>query len=71
MEDEKLDFMDYVERFHLETEEGNLFSYLARVMKIARMLHEATTIDEFKTLQDEVRARLAAVDERVLADLAF
>jgi hypothetical protein len=71
MEDEKLDFMDYVERFHLETEEGNLFTYLARVMKIARMLHEATTIEEFKTLQDEVRSRLAAVDERVLADLQF
>jgi hypothetical protein len=69
LEDEDLSFMDFVERHDLAREEGNLFSYLARVMRIARMLHEATQIDTFKEIERRIRARLAAVDERVIEDL--
>jgi hypothetical protein len=69
MEDEDLGFMDFVEKHGLETEEGNLFSYLARVMKFARMLGEATGLDEFKNLDSNVRKRLSVVDERVLEEL--
>jgi hypothetical protein len=69
MEDKDLGFMDFVEEKGLASEEGNLFSYLARIMKFARMLHEATGLDEFATLDTAVRTRLAAVDERVLGEL--
>jgi len=69
METEDLAFMDFVEKHGLETEEGNLFSYLARVMKFARMLGEATGLDEFKNLDSAVRRKLSVVDERVLAEL--
>jgi superfamily II DNA/RNA helicase len=69
IEDEDLSFMDFVERENLHTEEGNLFSYLARVMKFAKMLHEATQLEEFHTLEAAVRRKLSAVDERVLEEL--
>jgi len=69
IEDEDLSFMDFVERENLVTEEGNLFSYLARVMKFARMLHEATSLEEFHTVEVGVRKRLSVIDERVLAEL--
>jgi hypothetical protein len=69
IEDEGLSFMDFVEKHGLETEEGNLFSYLARVMKFARMLGEATDLDEFKNLDAAVRRKLSVVDERVLEEL--
>src|SRR5688572_6681587 len=66
METEDLGFMDFIERNGLETEEGSLFSYLARVMKIARMLHDATGIPEFADVDQSVRRKLSAIDERVL-----
>ncbi|MBI3073873.1 MAG: DEAD/DEAH box helicase [Deltaproteobacteria bacterium] len=69
MEVAELTFMDMVEREGLETEEGNLFSYLARVMKFSKMIFEATGVAEFKTLSETVRARLAVIDERVLGEL--
>jgi hypothetical protein len=69
IEDEDLAFADYVEKHGLQTEEGNLFSYLARIMKFARMLFEATTLTEFDTLQGKVRRKLSVVDERVLEEL--
>jgi hypothetical protein len=68
MEDQSLSFMEFVEKESLETEEGSLFSYLARVMKFAKMLHEATRLDEFGTLQMAVRRCLSVIDERVLAE---
>ncbi len=55
MEDEELGFMDFVEKHDLATEEGSLFSYLARVMKFAKMLADATGLDEFKNLNLNVR----------------
>lgn len=69
MEEENLSFLEFVSQNGLEHEEGNLFTYLARVMKFARMLHEATTLDEFHELEVRVRRRLSAIDERVLEEL--
>ena len=46
-----------------------IFTYLARVMKTARMLHEATTMDEFHLIEKAVRAKLGAVDDRVIDEL--
>src|SRR5262249_8253632 len=66
IEDAQLGFMDFVEQEGLQSEEGNLFSYLARVMKTARMLHEVTHVDHFATIETEVRRRLSVIDERVL-----
>ena len=68
IEEEELGFMDFVERHDLEHEEGSLFTYLARVMKVARMLGEATELDEFKLLEDNIRRKLGAVDERVMEE---
>jgi hypothetical protein len=66
MEDENLSFLEFVEKHELGYEEGNLFSYLARVMRVARMLHEVTSIGEFETVEDGVRRKLAAIDDRVM-----
>ena len=54
----------------LAAEEGSLFSYLARVMKFARMLGEATGLDEFKNLDSAVRQKLAVIDARVNVELS-
>jgi len=69
LEAEDVSFMDFVEAHHLAPEEGNLFSYLSRVMKIARALREATGLIEFEALESRIRGRLGAVDDRVLATL--
>jgi hypothetical protein len=66
MEDENLDFLDFDEKHSLAYEEGNLFSYLARVMRVARMLHEVTEIGEFATVEQGIRTRLSVIDERVM-----
>ena len=50
MEDEQQSFMDFVEREGLQSEEGNLFSYLIRVMKFAKMLFDATKLEELLPL---------------------
>ncbi|MGF1508612.1 MAG: DEAD/DEAH box helicase [Myxococcota bacterium] len=69
MLEEDLTFTDYVERHDLMYEEGSLFTYLARVMKAARMLQEVTFLEAFAAIETRVRHRLAAVDERVLEGL--
>jgi hypothetical protein len=68
MEDGGHAFMDMVEKHGLEVEEGNLFTYLARVMKIARMLKLATGVAHFASLEEVVRKRLSEVDSRVLEE---
>jgi hypothetical protein len=65
MEDSGLGFMEMVEKHGLESEEGNLFSYLARVMKVARMLAQATGVEAFATVEAAVRRVLAEIDSRV------
>lgn len=69
MDDEDLSFVDYVERHQLDQEEGSLFTYLARVMKGARMLKEVTEIADFESIELAIRNKLAAIDERVLEGL--
>jgi superfamily II DNA/RNA helicase len=66
MEDESLGFMDFVEKHGLAYEEGNLFSYLARVMRTARMIKDVTQIGEFETLELAIRQRLSVIDDRVM-----
>lgn len=68
MEDAGMGFWDFVEAHSLELEEGNLFSYLARVMRLARMLFDATKIGEFEELETRVRNQLAVVDERIVEE---
>ncbi len=64
MEDEKLGFVEFVEREGLEHEEGSLFSYLVRVMNFARKLAEASQLAEFETLAERVKAAIGNVDVR-------
>ena len=66
MEDEGLDFLDFDEKHSLAYEEGNLFSYLARVMRVAHMLAEVTQIGEFSTVEEGIRRKLSVIDDRVM-----
>lgn len=69
LQDEDMTFMEYVSKHDLGREEGSLFTYFARVMKAARMLHEVTEIAEFSEMERAIRTKLAAIDERVLEGL--
>jgi hypothetical protein len=69
IEDEAKSFIDFVEERNLAHEEGSLFTYLARVMKAAKMLFEVTEIAHFQAIESNVRQKLAAIDERVLESL--
>jgi hypothetical protein len=64
MEDENVGFIEFVEREHLEHEEGNLFSYLVRVMNFARKLGEASKLTEFEDMAERVQTLLGRVDMR-------
>lgn len=64
MEDDKLGFMELVEREGLQHEEGSLFSYLVRCMNTARKLGEASDLEQFTELAEKLKACLAQVDER-------
>nr|MBP9089286.1 hypothetical protein [Kofleriaceae bacterium] len=64
MEDENIGFVEFVERENLEREEGNLFSYLVRVMNFARKLGEASKLSEFEDIADRVKTALGRVDLR-------
>jgi len=64
IEDEKLGFVEFVEKEGLEHEEGSLFSYLVRIMNFARKLHDASQLSEFEDLADRVKAVIGSVDVR-------
>ncbi|MBA3819482.1 MAG: DEAD/DEAH box helicase [Deltaproteobacteria bacterium] len=68
LEDSGLDFMGFIEKHHLEHEEGNLFSYLVRVMNFAAKLHQASQLTEFEDMADRVRKLLSRVDVRLVDD---
>ncbi len=68
MEDNEKGFFAFIEEEDLATEEGSLFTYLARVMKTARMLHEVTAIEAFGDLEAKVRKELGGIDPRVLKE---
>lgn len=65
MEDSEKGFVDFVEEHELQREEGNLFSYLSRVMKVAKQLHEVSKLDDFAGIEASIRARLVEIDPRV------
>lgn len=68
LEDEGLGFLEFVDKHHLQHEEGNLFSYLIRVMNFARKLHEASQLSEFEEMAERVQKLLAHVDVRLVND---
>nr|MBA2540166.1 hypothetical protein [Deltaproteobacteria bacterium] len=68
LEDSGLGFLEFVEKHHLEHEEGNLFSYLVRVMNFARKLGEASKLTEFEDMAERVQRILASVDVRLVDD---
>ena len=55
MEDEKLGFLDIVEREGLQHEEGSLFSYLIRCMNTARKLGLASELTQFTELSEKIK----------------
>ncbi len=69
IEDQKQTFVEFVLRHDLEQEEGSLFTYLARVMKSARLLHEITGVQEFHQIENSVRYKLAVIDDRILDEV--
>jgi hypothetical protein len=65
LEDKGVGFLEFVTAEHLQHEEGNLFSYLVRVMNFANKIGEASHLSELTDLADRVRAMIARVDARV------
>ena len=67
IERDDLGFFDYIERHGLAHEEGNLFTYLARVMKVARQIAEASELGEFAEVERSAQRLLSVIDEHVAA----
>jgi hypothetical protein len=68
LEDSGIGFLEFVEKHSLEHEEGNLFSYLVRVMNFARKLGQASQLSEFDDMAERVQKVLARVDIRLIDD---
>ncbi|MDX2093984.1 MAG: DEAD/DEAH box helicase [Kofleriaceae bacterium] len=68
LEDAGLTFLEFVDKHGLDHEEGNLFSYLVRVMNFARKLYEASQLTEFEDMAERVQKLLARVDVRLVDD---
>jgi superfamily II DNA/RNA helicase len=68
LEDSGLMFLEFVDKHGLDHEEGNLFSYLVRVMNFARKLHTASHLTEFEDMAERVQRLLARVDVRLVDD---
>ena len=58
-------FLEFVEKHGLEHEEGNLFSYLVRVMNFASKLDQASQLSEFEDMAERVKKLLARIDLRL------
>ncbi len=69
IDDEDMTFSEYVTQEGLGQEEGSLFTYLARVMKGARMLNDVWEHPVFTDMESKIRNKLAAIDDRVLEGL--
>jgi hypothetical protein len=69
LEDEGLSFLDFVDRHKLAHEEGSLFSYLSRCLRVARAVYEVTGLEELQTLAERIRVKLAEVDPRLASQL--
>lgn len=69
MEDEGLTFFEFVSKHDLAREEGSLFSYFTRVVRVAKSLHDVTGLEELGTMAERVQAMLAVVDARLAKTL--
>jgi hypothetical protein len=65
LEDAGAGFVEFVEKHGLEHEEGNLFSYLVRVMSFAAKIGEASGLSELGDMAERVKKLLARVDVRM------
>ncbi len=68
LEESGLGVLDFVEKHGLEHEEGNLFSYLVRVMNFANKLGEASQLSELGDMGERVRKLLGRIDIRMSED---
>jgi hypothetical protein len=68
LEDSGAGFLEFVDKHGLEHEEGNLFSYLVRVMNFATKLGAASQLTEFEDMAERVRALLARIDLRLVEE---
>ena len=68
LEDSGAGFLEFVDKHGLEHEEGNLFSYLVRVMNFAAKLGAASQLTEFEDMAERVRALLARIDLRLVEE---
>ena len=66
LEDSGLGFLEFVDKHGLEHEEGNLFSYLVRVMNFANKMGEASQLSELNDMAERVKALLARIDLRMV-----
>ena len=69
LEDGGFSFLEFVEKHHLQHEEGNLFSYLIRVMNFAQKLYEASQLSELQDMADRVKQLLGRIDMRFVEGL--
>jgi len=69
MEDGNFSFLEFVEKHGLEHEEGNLFSYLVRVMSFAQKLYEASQLSELEDMAERVKKILGRIDLRMIEGL--
>jgi hypothetical protein len=69
LEDGGFSFLEFVEKHHLQHEEGNLFSYLIRVMNFAQKLYEASQLSELQDMAERVKALLGRIDLRLVEGL--
>jgi hypothetical protein len=65
IEDGQHGFVEFVEKHGLDHEEGNLFSYLVRVMNFATKLGQASQLTEFEDMAERVKDLLSRVDIRM------
>jgi hypothetical protein len=65
LEDGGFGFVEFVEKHGLEHEEGNLFSYLVRVMNFAQKLGQASQLTEFADMAERVKKILGGIDVRL------
>ena len=66
LEDSGLGFLEFVDKHGLEHEEGNLFTYLVRVMNFARKIGEASGLAELGDMADRVQTLLGRIDLRLV-----
>ena len=66
LEDSGLGFLEFVDKHGLEHEEGNVFTYLVRVMNFARKIGEASGLSELGEMAERVQKLLARIDLRLV-----